>query len=407
MQPDPINIWSSVPDDLIARAADCDPSSVADIARLRKKFSADHVRAALDLTLARRKAQNKFPKKIVNKFLALPQAVEQASSYRAAKYKATRFKTCFDKDAHPSIPENRIIDLCCGIGGDALALSQILPSPDQLLAVDIDPLRTWMCKQNTGVQTLVTDITTPTFKQTLSNFDCYHIDPARRTTAGQRLWQLADIIPSPDYLAELVSLIPTGCTKLSPAINHDELSFPAEVEYLSEAGSLTQALAWTGKLAHNTSYTTATLLTKDNQTHTLTDQPTDVSSADCSSEKEYLFTIDPSVERARLIPHLASTLNLDIIHPKLGLLTSNTLSPADQSPFLKPYRLIAYMPWKESRIKNWLASHDAAIITIKTRDKTVNPDHLAPALRGTGNIPYTLFILRKNKSIITYITEPL
>src|SRR5437773_2735446 len=60
---------------------------------------------------------------------ATPEAREQATHALLAAHKARQFA-----QMNPA----RIFDLCCGIGGDALALAEVAP----VTAIDLSPVRT-------------------------------------------------------------------------------------------------------------------------------------------------------------------------------------------------------------------------------------------------------------------------
>src|SRR5262245_58322824 len=82
----------------------------AGLARLRKLVPAGLVSAAVRLTLARRKAAEKFERG--DRMWVEPVGVEQATAEPVARYKAGRFQAC-----------PIVVDLCSGIGGDTLALA--------------------------------------------------------------------------------------------------------------------------------------------------------------------------------------------------------------------------------------------------------------------------------------------
>ena len=224
LQEDPLTVWSSLPEALIERAAKADPKSVADIARLRKKYSAAQVSAALDLALARQKAAIKFPQQSA-RLWGMAQAVEQASSLQSAAHKAARFAAFFKGFSNKS-DAGVIADLCCGIGGDALGLAN---AGGQMIGVELDPVRAWMCEKNTGAAVIKGDVTGDAVlgeldkrREKAGGKFAFHIDPARRTAGGKRLWRLEDVVPGPSVLALLAERYEHGCMKLSPAVNADK-----------------------------------------------------------------------------------------------------------------------------------------------------------------------------------------
>ena len=83
-------------------------ATVAGIAGLRKKYSAEIVHAALTLGQLQKKGRAKFPE--LGYTWCVPVGLVQATVARVAGYKAGRFAS----------GGARVVDLCVGIGGDAM-----------------------------------------------------------------------------------------------------------------------------------------------------------------------------------------------------------------------------------------------------------------------------------------------
>lgn len=367
---------------LLEAAAAVREFDAAAIASLRKRFNPELVKAAVDLTLARRKAADKFER--AAQLWADPAGVEQATSEDVAAYKAGRMA------AHCS----EVIDLCCGIGGDAMSFAGHLPT----MVIDLSEQRVRMARHNVGVyghdcRAAVADVTT--LRLAGRN---YHIDPARRG-GGQRLHLYEDYQPGPAFLAHLVDQGGAGAIKLGPGVNIDDLPRAAagtELEFISRRGSLVQAVLWTKQLARTQR---AATLIPGGYTLTGSALPLPMALPQC-----YLFEVEAAVERAGLLGNLAAHLNIAAVHPALGLLTADHVI---ENPFLTPFELIEQMPWRPKRVKQWLDAHDAGIIEVKTRGKVVNPDVVAAQLRGRGSITYTVFALRMDQRIVAFITHRL
>ncbi|MEL7088679.1 MAG: hypothetical protein AAGL98_09610, partial [Planctomycetota bacterium] len=356
---------------------------------------------ALELIKARRKATVKFPGR-AETLIADAAGVEQASSLAVARHKAGRFR-----DAGFS----QITDVCCGIGGDAMGLSAAGLS---VAAVDLDPVRAWMAGLNAGCTMRVADAA-ELLTQTLpgiAGVTAMHVDPARRTDAG-RVFRLNDYQPGPATLLQLLDRFPDAGIKLSPAVNLDELEafIPTfrndqggggrELEFISEAGRLVQAVLWTGRLARPDTPRSATLIVGE-RSRTVAGVP---SEPGFSLPQRYLFTVDAAAERAGLL----HTFGLPAIHPRLGLLTSDLPDP-HTNPWLTGFELLAELPWhshEPKKVRDWLHAHDAGIVEVKTRGKAVDPDHAQRQLRGPGVTPYTVFVLRFDQRLAALITRRL
>ncbi|MFM8699744.1 MAG: SAM-dependent methyltransferase, partial [Phycisphaerales bacterium] len=138
-----------------------EPPPVAEIERLRADHPPDMVAAAIELSLARARAAVKFGAGAARLWADRP-GVEMASSPAVAAWKADRFRR---------VGAHSIDDLCCGIGGDLMALAAVAPT----VGADLDPVRAWMAGRNSGAPTRVADVTTDP-----GGASHAHVDPARR-----------------------------------------------------------------------------------------------------------------------------------------------------------------------------------------------------------------------------------
>lgn len=367
----PLDTWRSLSESLIEDAAAVAPADVAGVTRLRRSHDAASVGAALELTAARRKAVAKFPDRAATLWADVP-GVEQASSRAVADHKAARFIDC-------GFANDRIVDLCCGIGGDAMSLPHAV-------GIDADPLRAWMCRRNTGNPALAADVTTLPLRDRV-----FHLDPARRNKRG-RVWRLDDYQPGPNFITNLLRDNPTGAIKLGPGVDREALPWPGELEWISERGRLVQAVLWTANLARHDH--TATLIADTK--YTVHGQP---NTPDLAPMQRYIFTVDPALERARLM----HTIGLPAVHPKLGLLTSNA---PQANPWLTGFEvLVDRLPPR--KVKTWLHAHDGGIVEVKTRDKAADPDRLQQDWRGHGDTIHTVFVLRWDDRVYATITRRL
>ncbi len=342
---------------------------------LRRTHPPELVAAAIELTLARKQAVPKFGS-LAQTIFADRQGLQMASSLKSAQHKAQRFKGL----GQP------VLDLCCGIGADALAFTQ---AGILVTAIDIDPVRAWMTQQNAGCDTSVGDVTRADLPDGLA-----HIDPQRRAVEGSRhLPRLTDLIPSFDWVRTLIENRTGACIKLFPGVAFDALP-PGEVELVSERGRLRQALHWSGCLAEHAR--TATSLT---HRMSISGSP---GPADLGIVGPFLHTVDPAVERAELMGVLAEQTGLTSPHPSSGLLCGDQ---PHESGFLTPFELIADVVWQPKRARRLMRQLNAGIVEIKTRGGIVDPDRLQRELRGTGEERYTLFIQRFDREQRLFVTR--
>lgn len=361
-------------------AAIAEPSA-ADIAKLRRHHDAALVPLALELADARRRAESKYGPRARD--LAADRAgVEQSTSAAVADWKARRIA---------ELAPTTILDLCCGIGGDAMSLARV----GTVRAIDRDPVRAWMCSVNAGCITEAADVTSAEIPG-----ECVvHIDPARRDeSTGRRRHQLADLMPPIDFTLSFARAGRDAAVKLGPGAPLGELDLDGcEVEVIGEPHGLVQTVVWSGRLAHHAGQRTATALPTG---RTFSAMPSPLRHSDVTGAA--LYVAHPAIERAELTAACTAGSELGELHPGLGILTG----PLLEHPWLTSYEVIEEMPWREARVREALRAHDAGVVTVRTRDRAVNPDLAARRLRGDGSVPLDLFVLRCGTAIRAFITRP-
>lgn len=346
--------------------------SVAAVARLRERHGAGRAAAALEIVAARRRAEPKFGERATELFADLV-GVEQASSLVIARNKAARFARA---------GAGRVVDVCCGIGGDAVGFALAGLS---VVGVDRDRARAWMCRRNAGCPAVVGDAAAlPVSGRWV------HVDPARRDGRG-RVWRLQDFQPSLSVLEALVEEAEGAAVKVGPGLDVAGWSLPGELELVSEAGRLVQAVGWTGALA--TVRRRATRIT-DEGVVTFAGDPSRAATREPSAALAgFVGVLDPAIERSGLVDLLLEELSLRTwASRELGLVTADAAHP---TPWVTWYEVLAEVPWQERRLRRELAQRDAGIVDVKTRGAAISDaPALARRLRGEGGTPLVVFVLR-------------
>lgn len=222
---------------LLEAVAACSEAERGSQKRLRMTFDSTLVRAAVALYEARRRASNRFPE--ADRLWLTRVGVEQATAWSVARYKAARFAGC-----------SRIADLCCGIGSDAAALSQV----SGVLAIDRSPAMVRRAEWNTAVlgksQQFCGEAADVTRRDWTDWF--VHADPDRRIGRNRPARRLADYQPGLPWLRQLLVTARGGGIKLGPASDWPQQVGAAdgcEVELMSLGGECREATLWFGDLA--------------------------------------------------------------------------------------------------------------------------------------------------------------
>lgn len=366
---------------LLRLAEEATPGDVRDVARLRRQADAEAATAALELAAARRKAAGKWPDDAWRIFADVP-GIEMASSELAATHKAGRFR-------------GAALDLCCGIGGDAMALAR---SGCEVTAVDADPVRAWMAGRNAGCEALVHDAESFELCGRL-----VHLDPSRRSAEGRRTVRYEDLTPGPAFVERAVGEAAGAAVKLMPGIDPGRL--PAgpdgeqEVEYLSEEGRLTQAVLWTGSLAGGAPVR-ATLLRRGREPVSIAGEAAPEGAVPVAAAFTHMHAVDPAPERARLLWKVAAEVGVSSLFPGTGVLVADR---AIESPWLTAFELLERLPWRRARVRDAVAAHGGGLVEVKTRGKACDPDAEQLALRGPGGEILTVFVLRLGEPVEAFL----
>lgn len=394
-----------------AAAVEAEGTSAAGVSRLRRIGDAGLVAAALDLAKARRKAAAKFGEETAARLVADSSGVEMATSALAGAHKAARYVRHLGHGA-------TVVDLCCGIGGDAMTLHA---AGLKVVGVDMDPCRAWMAGINAGVETRRADVLDESVTAIEGGF---HLDPARREegrqqTRGKRLYRYADLVPGPEAIERIIIERRNGAIKLGPGVDAQELptrqrlGIPTELELISERGRLTQAVLWTGALAEAGEGEVSATTLRD-ATWTLRGKPGAAVMDPSRRIGAFLFEPDPAIERARLLGVACERFGVREWCPGLGLLTGD-VNPCEASAEAAAwlgsgghgFEVVEEMAWRLESVKVWLSERRYRVAAVKTRGQAVDADEVQRALSssaGTGAAGVTVFVLRLGNTIKAVVT---
>lgn len=203
--------------------------------RLRKEHPAELVSAALAQAGLRQRARAKFGVD-ADALYFTPNGVEQATRRSVAEWRAQRFA---------ALGVKRLADLCCGIGGDAIALAR---AGIAVLAVDRDELTCAVAAANAaalGLGELIEVRQADVTEVDVTGYDAVFTDPARRTARG-RVFDPEAYSPPLSWAIEAARRTPYGALKVAPGIPHALVPDGAEAEWVSDHGEVKEAVLWFG-----------------------------------------------------------------------------------------------------------------------------------------------------------------
>jgi SAM-dependent methyltransferase len=309
---------------------------------------------------------------------------EQSSSETIARYRAGRFR-----DA------GRVADLCCGIGGDLLALA----AGREVLAVDRDEAHARLAVHNAGVygeEKNVRAVVADVRELTLDGFDAVFVDPARR--APDHRFRAGVSQPPLDWCAGLAERVSAVCVKAAPGLPADLIPAGWEAEFIADGRDLKEAVLWSPALASQSRR--ATILPDGD---TLTTLPGD--QVPLAAPGEYLLDPNPAVTRAGLVEDLARALGgAAKIDPRIAFLT---LDREARTPFARTLRVLYSAPWNEKQFAKRLRELGIGAADIRRRGLAGDVGQIHRRLKLAGPNRATIVITRVNDKPWGLICEAL
>jgi hypothetical protein len=359
---------------------------------LNRRYPAELARVALETAILRQEAVAKFP--FASQMYFTRPALEQASGYEIAAYRARRFEG-----------RRRLVDLGCSVGGDTLALAGQAPT----IGVDLDPLRLAMARTNLealGLEeraALVQADLRVSLPLQVSSSDGLFFDPARRSE-GKRVFSVRNYQPPLAIIESWLLRCPALGVKISPGVRSEEIGgFKAEVEFISLRGELKEAVLWFGPL--RSARRRATLLPGP---HTLTASEADLGTEQrlpLSEPLAYIYEPDPAILRAGLVQALGEQLNAAQLDADIAYLTADKLV---QTPFARAWAIEDWLPFGIKRLRAVLRQRGVGRVVVKKRGSPLSPEELIGALHlEKGNLERVLFLTHLRGKPIVIVCYPL
>jgi SAM-dependent methyltransferase len=365
-----------------------DSSLLPTLTRLRKHFTSAQASALVRTAQLRKRAFKKFGDQAHEMFFS-EKALQQATPSAVAAYTARRYGDFA-----------WVVDVGCGLGGDALALAAI---GRKVLAIDLDPLALALLRANvlalgltSNIFPLRADVRRPAWRVSAA-----WADPGRRTDR-QRIFHPQALHPP---LSEILRLqrqqMPHLGVKLMPGLRHELIPPQAEAEWISLAGELKEVVLWFGHLRRSVGRRATvlpagvSLWAQGAQTHV-------------QLPGNFLYEPDPAVIRAGAVADLAQRLNLWQIDSEIAYLSGPALL---KTPFARSWRIIEHFAFDLKQLNRHLRALHARVVAVKKRSSPIEPEpfrrrlHSAPGgrpvivvLTRVRNHPWMLICTEANSS---------
>ncbi|WP_431994083.1 THUMP-like domain-containing protein [Streptomyces griseoflavus] len=363
---------------LLDEVRDTDPAHELAVAtRLRREHPAALVSAALGQARLRQRAVAKFGAEDARRMFFTPDGVEQSTRAGVAAYRAERFR---------ELGVTSVADLCCGIGGDAIALAR---AGIRVLAVDRDPLTAAAARANAdalGLAGLIEVREADVTEVDTAGYDAVFVDPARRGGRGRVFDPEAYSPPLSWAVGAARTASRAAALKVAPGIPHEAVPADAVAEWISDGGDVKEAVLWFG--AGQAAPVRATLLPGP---RTLPSRG--LPDPAVRPPGRYLYEPDGAVIRAHLVAEVAEELDGGLIDATIAYITADEHRP---TPYATAYEITDRLPFNVKKLKALLRERQVGVLTVKKRGSAVEPEELRrkalPKPHGRASV--TVFLTR-------------
>lgn len=301
------------------------------------------------------------------------QGLEQSTDEHVARYKSLRFGAAAT-----------VADLCCGIGGDLIALAAG-PQTEagllkrQVVGVEWDESLSVFAQANLDAlhgagagRVLATDAV----PFDLSPFDAWHIDPDRRA-AGRRTTHLEAFSPDGAALEAMLSRNPHAAWKLAPStVVPAAWEAQAEREWIGRDGEVRQQVLWWGRLANAPGRKRVTIVgLSGSVVSTIVEEPSDPKpkASDCAAPKRYVYEPDAVLVAAQLAAPWALRRGAAPLGHGVAYFTSDALLP---DPAWSAFEVEAVLPLDEKKLRAALRAAGVGQLEWKKRGVPVDLESL-------------------------------
>ncbi len=364
---------------------------------VRKKTTPTRSALIMEQAQLRIKASTKFT--LANKMFFTRRGLEQATGRRLAIYKAARFAGM-----------NHVADICCGIGGDLLALGKrddVDGSDNRTTAVDNDELTCLFAKRNLEVNSIDPDLVsiqeTDFANFDLKGIDGIHIDPDRRVK--ERTVQGNRFSPS---LVDVFERIDPDCTvaaKVAPATPVASY-FPQGLqrEWIGDHRECKQQILWSGPATDKPGHRTATYVGKQGVISQISVEESELELPPIvfDSIRRYIFEPHPAVLAAGLADAIARKNGLGRFTSSIVYLTGD--EPVSD-PLLPQFEVLDILPLDLRTTVRALGKLDVGEVEFKKRGiENVTAAQFA-RMKIDGRNKATLILTRLGRTRVAVIAK--
>ena len=374
--------------------------NVVRIARLlRQEISNSRAAIVMEQAQLRLRAKSKFPN--AEAMFFTKRGLEQSTGRSLARYKTERFAAC----------EN-VADICCGIGGDLLALHQRGGASDgSTTGIDADELTASFARHN--LQVCGSDngrhgtVLYQDFNATsLESYDGLHVDPDRRGKAAnyKRTVHGSRFEPSLASVFQRTSHVGLLGIKVAPATPaSNDWPTVIEREWIGDRRECKQQVIWHGDRVDRGGYRTATCVDKSGTAtrFSVPEAKLELKLPVADSIGEYLYEPHPTVLAAKLGHVLGRNMDLRPISADVAYVTGKKV----ELPLMQSFRVIEVLPLHLKKTAAVLRAMDVGTLEVKRRGVEQIAGDQFMKLKLTGSRRATVILTRHDRNRLAIIAK--
>ncbi len=287
-----------------------------------------------------------------------------------------------------------IADLCCGIGGDLLALGQ----GNRIVGVDQDEGIGHLAHHNAQVygQKEVSIRCDDVRRLDPEPYDILHLDPDRRPNE-KRHSQSWNTEPPWSWIEGLIKDETALILKLAPAA-----TLPAQAssrslrQWIESRGECRQQIAWFDSLTDRPGAHEAVSVSPEGTPLWSLRGTPEIAVKYAGSPLRYLIEPARPVLAAHLSGSLAQTHDLQGLWPSIGYLTADHPAPTLAAT---SFEIEEFLPYDRKRIRSWLRQRKIGRVEVKKRGTQLDPGQVRKELAGSGENAITLVLAGREKKV--------
>lgn len=345
------------------------------VRNLRKELSPERVHLVIEQVELRCRGKEKFS--LAERMFFTRKGLEQATDEWLADYKAARFAA-----GQP------VVDFCCGIGGDLVALGKRGP----VRGVDFDPASALLAATNAAAHGLsesqCSAVVQDVREYPLDPTAAWHIDPDRRPE-GRRSTRGELFEPSLEAIDGLLARSGPAAVKLAPATEAPQhWGNSAELEWLGSRGECRQQVAWFGSLARHPGRRAATVVDSGGGWQTIVGEANDLAPV-AAKLGRFIYEPHTAVLAAKLLVALCREHALEAVAGGIAYLTSDR--PIEDK-LLAAFEICDVLPFDTKLLKSYCRDHGISKLEIKKRGIDLSIESLRRKVVGTGTGEATIIV---------------